>query len=101
MCQNVGDLSLQLEHARQEIFSHKEKETMLLEQKAAKEREVKALKVQSDNMRNELITAMEQQQLQLDNELKVKVNEIDGLKKELESKKNDSMKGNKRMVIIP
>ncbi|KAF5396113.1 hypothetical protein PHET_11118 [Paragonimus heterotremus] len=96
LCQNITDLTLQLEYARQELSSQKLKEKNLQDQLTKKGCEINELIRKNEKMVKDITEKHEQIQGKLAKDLSGKTEEIHALRKTLESKRNDCSSGTKK-----
>ncbi|KAF6777909.1 hypothetical protein AHF37_02849 [Paragonimus kellicotti] len=96
LCQNITDLTLQLEYARQELSSQKIKEKNLQDQLTKKGAEINELMRTNEKMMKDITEKHEKVQEKLANDLSEKADEIRALRKALESKRNDCSVGAKK-----
>ncbi|KAF8566912.1 hypothetical protein P879_03502 [Paragonimus westermani] len=96
LCQNITDLTLQLEYARQELSSQKLKEKTLQEQLIRKDSEINEIIRKNEKSLKDITEKHEKLQGKLAKDLSEKNDEIQLLRKSLESKRNDCSVGAKK-----
>ncbi|KAG5442864.1 hypothetical protein CSKR_105188 [Clonorchis sinensis] len=96
LCQNISDLTLQLEYARQELTAQRMKEKSLQDQISKKDHEKSELMDKNDRAIRELSEKHEKLRLQLEEQIQRKTEELATMQKMLDAKRNDSTIGTKR-----
>ncbi|KAF7262502.1 hypothetical protein EG68_00198 [Paragonimus skrjabini miyazakii] len=96
LCQNITDLTLQLEYARQELSSQKLKEKNLQDQLTKRGGEINELIRKNEKMVKDITEKHEKVQEKLAKDLSEKTDEIHALRRTLDSKRNDCSFGAKK-----
>ncbi|OON13759.1 hypothetical protein X801_10459, partial [Opisthorchis viverrini] len=95
LCQNISDLTLQLEYARQELTAQRMKEKNLQDQISKKDHEKSELMDKNDRVIRELSEKHEKLRRQLQEQIQGKTEELATMQKMLDAKRNDTI-GTKR-----